>query len=161
MLPNLYFIFDTNTLISAHLLLGSVSFRALNLARRIGIIACTEETFEEFSQSFSRDKFEKYLSIKKRKFDIAEIKSFIEFFRVKFKVSVCRDPDDDKFLSLAEAANAACIVTGDKDLLILSPYKDIPILNPAQFLSYFEEYDNLFMVNEPIEHYGNLNVVFR
>ena len=32
---------------------------------------------------------------------------------------VCRDPDDDQILGTALAAQAACIVTGDKDLLVL------------------------------------------
>lgn len=87
MLPNLYFIFDTNTLISAHLLLGSISFKAFNLARRIGILACTIETFDEFSKSFRRDKFEKYLSIDKRRHDIEETRTFVAFFQVKEKIS--------------------------------------------------------------------------
>ncbi len=155
-----YFIFDTNTLISAHLLLGSISFKALSLARRIGITACTEETFEEFSQSFRRNKFDKYLSVSKRKRDIEDTKTFMEFFRVKVKVCVCRDPDDDKFLSLAATANAACIVTGDKDLLILNPYKNIPILNPSQFIAYFGIPNNSYIVNEPNEIYGNFDFAY-
>jgi len=43
-------------------------------------------------------------------------------------------PRDDKFLSLAISGNANCIVSGDKDLLILNPFRGIPILPPAQFL---------------------------
>jgi len=46
---------------------------------------------------------------------------------------VCRDPDDIKILGLAIASNADYIVTGDKDLLVLKSFQDIPILNPRSF----------------------------
>lgn len=158
---NRYFIFDTNTLISAHILANSVSYKALNLARQIGIIACTLETFKEFEISFTRNKFEKYLSYNRRYVDLVEMKSYIEFFIVKQNISICRDPDDDKFLALAVAANASCIVTGDKDLLILNPYENIPILSPAGFLSYFSEFGDSFIVNEPRIIYGDIKSDFQ
>ena len=47
--------------------------------------------------------------------------------------SLCRDPDDVKILGLAVAANVDCIVTGDKDLLILERFQGIPILTPRSF----------------------------
>jgi len=46
---------------------------------------------------------------------------------------VCRDRDDDNVLALALAASADCIVTGDKDLLDLAEYRDLPILAPGEF----------------------------
>ena len=51
------------------------------------------------------------------------------------KVTACRDPKDDKFLEAALAAQTDCIVSGDADLLELTPYKEIPILRPAEFLA--------------------------
>lgn len=50
-------------------------------------------------------------------------------------VTACRDPKDDKFLQAALAAPTDCIVSGDADLLVLTPYKEIPILRPAEFLA--------------------------
>jgi putative PIN family toxin of toxin-antitoxin system len=50
-------------------------------------------------------------------------------------VSACRDPKDDKFLEAALAAQTDCIVSGDADLLVLTPFQDIPILRPAEFLA--------------------------
>jgi predicted nucleic acid-binding protein len=35
------------------------------------------------------------------------------------------------------AIKADCIVTGDKDLLVLHPFREIPILTPADFLNNF------------------------
>jgi uncharacterized protein len=50
-------------------------------------------------------------------------------------VSVCRDPEDDKFLEAALAGHADYIVSGDGDLLELTPFEAIPILRPAEFLA--------------------------
>lgn len=45
------------------------------------------------------------------------------------------DPFDEMILECALAAEADCIVTGDKKhLLPLGLYRDIPILTPAEFL---------------------------
>jgi uncharacterized protein len=48
---------------------------------------------------------------------------------------VCRDPDDDAVLAPARAAQADVIVSGDDDLLSLTSFDSIPILNPAQALA--------------------------
>jgi len=50
-------------------------------------------------------------------------------------VFACRDPKDDKFLAVALAGQADYIVSGDADLLVLSPFKGIPVLRPAEFLA--------------------------
>jgi uncharacterized protein len=51
------------------------------------------------------------------------------------KVAACRDPKDDKFNEAALAAQTDCIVSGDADLLDLTPFEEIPILRPAEFLA--------------------------
>ncbi|MCE2423479.1 MAG: putative toxin-antitoxin system toxin component, PIN family [Gemmatimonadetes bacterium] len=45
----------------------------------------------------------------------------------------CRDPDDDKLLETALMGAADCLVTGDWDLLEMSPFPNIPILSPTGF----------------------------
>jgi putative PIN family toxin of toxin-antitoxin system len=49
-------------------------------------------------------------------------------------VSNCRDPKDNKFLELAIDGKATSIVTGDKDLLVLHPFRNINIVTPGAFL---------------------------
>jgi putative PIN family toxin of toxin-antitoxin system len=49
-------------------------------------------------------------------------------------VIACRDPKDDKFLEVAVCGDASLIITGDKDLLDLHPYRGISIVTPRQFL---------------------------
>jgi len=51
------------------------------------------------------------------------------------KVTASRDPKDDKFLQAALATQTNYIVSGDADLLDLTPFQDIPILRPAEFLA--------------------------
>lgn len=48
---------------------------------------------------------------------------------------VSRDPDDDHVLACALAAQVALIVSGDKDLLVLGTFNNIPILPAAQALA--------------------------
>jgi putative PIN family toxin of toxin-antitoxin system len=45
----------------------------------------------------------------------------------------CRDADDLPVLGTVLAAKADCLVTGDKDLLVLTPFSGHPILSPRQF----------------------------
>jgi putative PIN family toxin of toxin-antitoxin system len=51
-----------------------------------------------------------------------------------------RDPDDLIILGTAQASQAEVIITGDRDLLILKSFNNIPILTPQDFLkNYFTE----------------------
>ena len=52
----------------------------------------------------------------------------------KTSVKICRDPDDDKILDCALAAEAKYIVSGDKDLLILERFQSVEIVTPSAFL---------------------------
>ncbi|NCJ08720.1 putative toxin-antitoxin system toxin component, PIN family [Synechococcales cyanobacterium C] len=49
---------------------------------------------------------------------------------------VCRDPDDHWVLATAVVGRCGCIITGDKDLLILKSFQDIVILSPSEFWGY-------------------------
>ena len=48
-------------------------------------------------------------------------------------VSVCVDPDDNKFIECAIAGNSKVIVSGDKHLLNVTGYKNIAVLKPREF----------------------------
>src|SRR5574341_1184724 len=48
----------------------------------------------------------------------------------------CRDKEDDWILATAIAGRCQCIITGDKDLLILKKYKGIDIVSPQSFWRY-------------------------
>jgi uncharacterized protein len=57
-----------------------------------------------------------------------------ELVTVVERITACRDPTDDKFLELAVNGHADVIVSGDLDLLVLSPFRGIPIVAPANFV---------------------------
>ena len=56
-----------------------------------------------------------------------------ELVEITTSVTACRDDKDNKFLELAVSGNAD-IVSGDEDLLVLNPFRGIPILTPRNFL---------------------------
>ncbi len=60
-------------------------------------------------------------------FSNAELVTIVE------RIAVCRDPSGDRFLELAVNGRADVIVTGDLDLLVLSPFAGIPIITPMAF----------------------------
>ena len=50
-------------------------------------------------------------------------------------VTESRDPDDNMVIETAIIGECSFVVSGDKDLLTLSSYKEIAIVSPADFLS--------------------------
>jgi predicted nucleic acid-binding protein len=50
-------------------------------------------------------------------------------------VSDCPDFEDNRILELALAANAVLIVSNDRDLLDMSPWRGIPVITPREFAS--------------------------
>jgi putative PIN family toxin of toxin-antitoxin system len=52
----------------------------------------------------------------------------------RLQAPVSKDADDDKFLAAAHAAGAMYIVSGDRDLLEVSGWREILVLKPRDFL---------------------------
>lgn len=65
--------------------------------------------------------------------DVRRIFAKAELVTITERIAVCRDATDDKFLELAVNGRADVIVSGDLDLLVLHPFRDIPIITPAAF----------------------------
>jgi putative PIN family toxin of toxin-antitoxin system len=128
------FVFDTNTLVSAFILPRSTSRKALNKVWEEGIVIISQESADEFTEVFIRPKFDKYLSLETRLEIIDDYISLAYLVKPEMVIAECRDPKDNKFLELACSANAKCIITGDRDLLVLNPFRGIPIKTAAQFL---------------------------
>ena len=130
------FVFDTNAIVSAVLLKQSRSRQAFDKAQRIGRLFVSDETIEELNDVLRRTDFEKYISESLRLEFLAALLREAELVAVTETVVACRDPRDDKFLSLAVSGAANCLISGDKDLLVLNPFRKIPILSPAEFLDH-------------------------
>ena len=96
------------------------------------------KSLDEFKEVIFRKKFERYFVSHEERLELLnELENSIKQFFPSETITACRDPKDNKFLELAIAANASCIITGDKDLLILNPFRNIPILNAVDFLNNF------------------------
>ena len=65
---------------------------------------------------------------------LAKLMAAAELVTITERIAACRDPKDDKFLELAVSGKAEEIVSGDSDLLDLSPFRGIPIVAPARFV---------------------------
>jgi putative PIN family toxin of toxin-antitoxin system len=136
-MKNSLFVFDTNTLISAVLISSSISRKALNIAFKRGTLVFSEETISELNTVLIRSKFDKYISLSDRLdfIQLIENRALIKITTSNF--TDCRDKKDNKFLNLAFDSQSKCIITGDKDLIVLNPFKEIRILSSTDFLSQY------------------------
>jgi len=138
MKTNGIFVFDTNALLSAHLIEGSVNNVAFKKALKLGGIAISTSLLTEFAQVIYRSKFDKYfLTDDVREELIHKIESHLITFEPIEKITEAPDPDDNIILELALAASATAIITGDKKLLSLNPFRGIPIISASNFLKMF------------------------
>lgn len=135
--PERLFIFDTNVLVSAFLFKKGTPRQAFDLALSIGKIRHSTETLDELWEVLVRPKFDPFLSLSDRILLLHGFEQISQHTPVTTSVALCRDPKDDKFLSLALSAQAECIISGDKDLLVLANNFSVPILIPAQFLNIY------------------------
>ncbi len=128
-------VLDTNVIISAIIFGGK--------PRQL-IYMIHEMKFEAY---FSKDIIDEVLEILEMKFDYPknklitvenELTSMGELVEPGVKLSVIKeDPDDDKIIECAVAAEADYIVSGDKHLLSFEKYGNIEILKTADFLELF------------------------
>ena len=79
-------------------------------------------------------KFDRYVGREVRAVYLAQLEAVSEWVSITSAKLGCRDPDDDKLLETALMGEADCLVAGDRDLLEMSPFNDIPILTPVGFL---------------------------
>ena len=130
-------VFDTNVIVSALLLPDSVPRRAFDKALDRGTVLLSLPTLTELNEVFARRRFDKYLLEEERMRFLATLVKASEVVHVTETIGDCRDPRDNKFLELAVSGRADCLISGDEDLLVLNPYRGIPVLTPKEFLNAF------------------------
>lgn len=127
-------VFDTNVLVSY--LLFPNRAHALGIRRLIEAHTTlhSDELLAELMRVLAREKWAPY-------FDAEDVTEFLVWYRefstpvsISEQVHICRDPKDDHVLSLALSGKADCIVTGDRDLLVLDPFRGIAILRVSDAL---------------------------
>jgi putative PIN family toxin of toxin-antitoxin system len=128
-------VLDTNLLVRGMLFRGSTPRLAIVKAHNEGLLLASEATLAEVLEVFQRPIFDRAASIDIREALVREYAQRCKIIAVHSNIRVCRDAKDDKFLSLAVDGRANLIVTADKDLLALHPFRGIAILEPADFLA--------------------------
>ncbi|MFQ6057596.1 MAG: putative toxin-antitoxin system toxin component, PIN family [Anaerolineae bacterium] len=127
-------VFDTNVLISGLLWRGK-AYQCLLLARSgvVQAIYCSE-MMAELSEKL-RDKFR--FSENRIRAVVHDVRRFAERVEISGTLSVVEaDPDDDKFVECAVVGRADAIVSGDRHLLDMDRYQNIPILSAAEFIEW-------------------------
>lgn len=92
------------------------------------------DLLEELNDVFSRSKFDRYLSSEEREDFLEALIERSVLVEITEHMSACRDPSDDKVLELAVNGKAKYIISGDKDLLVLNPFRHIVVITADEFL---------------------------
>jgi putative PIN family toxin of toxin-antitoxin system len=124
---------DTNVIVSAALKSSSLPRVALSWIDRHGCLLKTVVTEQELLLVLRRPHLAAVTAAFYRD-DLAKMLAKAELVTIRERVAACRDQTDDKFLELAVNGSADLIVSGDKDLLVLNPFRGIPIVSPGMFV---------------------------
>ncbi len=129
-------VFDTNVLISA-ILFGGYPRKCFELVIEGKIeLYISEEIIGEFEGVLKREKFG--VAKENLHYIVSSLNSFANFVKPETKLNIVKkDPEDNKFVECAIAAEADFIISGDTHLLELSKIRKIKILNPADFLKHY------------------------
>ncbi len=128
-------VFDTNIFISAFLIPDGHGEQAFLLAQRKHVdlytsVAILTETAQTLRRKFHQEEADVKAALKL-------ISRAAEVLRPTVKVSELKDVPDNRILECAVASHADMIVTGDRSLLALKTFRDIPIMRLADFLRLF------------------------
>jgi putative PIN family toxin of toxin-antitoxin system len=128
-------VFDTNIFISAFVVRGSSAERAFLSAQQRRFDLCTSVPILTETARKLRDKFNQADA------DITAALKLISrastVYRPSVRINVLADTPDNRILECAVAAGADVIVTGDRHLLKLKKYQNIPIIRLADLLRMF------------------------
>ena len=128
-------VIDTNVLISGLPSASSTPAQAVDKAVAKAQLVATTETLRELIAKLHSPKFDRYVRRERRNALLERVASLVEIIDVLQPIRGSRDPKDDKFLEAAVNGRADVIVTDDKDLLDLDPFRGIAIVTPAAYLA--------------------------
>lgn len=131
------FVLDTNVLVSALLLDDSVARAAFDRAVARGRVLLSLPVLAELYEVMTRPRFRKYVSEEDARRFLAAFVWKTDWVEATEVLRVCRDPKDNKFLELAVSGRATHMISGDKGLISLSPFRGIVIVTPGVFLRDF------------------------
>lgn len=124
---------DTNVFISAALKDKSLPAMAVHLIEQRGILLKSTATERQLFDVLNRPYFASLIAPVTLEW-FKKLLATAEAITITERIAACRDSTDDKFLELAVNGKADLIVSGDADLLVLNPFRNIPIVQPATFV---------------------------
>lgn len=124
---------DTNVFISAALKDKSLPALAVRLVTQRGTFLKSAVTEQQLVEVIARPYLAKLIAPETRD-GLLDLLAKAELVTITERIAACRDATDDKFLDVAVNGRADLILTGDKDLLVLHPFRDISIVEPAIFI---------------------------
>ena len=132
------YVFDTNVIVSALLFENSKPAQALRYALANGEVLLSLDLLEELNEVLGREKFNRYVTSEEREEFLAALVERAVLVEITENVQECRDPKDDKVLELALNGEAQYIISGDGDLLVLHPFRDVLVITADEFLQTME-----------------------
>ena len=134
-------VIDTNVWISAWLSAQGAPAQVVRRAVLAADVVFTDQTFDELNTRIWRPKFDRYLSLERRQQLLHDAAAIGHWVKVPAEISsktFCRDPDDDKLIHAALAAEAQWIISGDQDMLAVAGalrVQGIHVCTPADGLT--------------------------
>lgn len=128
------YVFDTNVIISALLFENSKPAQALRYALANGEILLSLDLLEELNEVLGRERFSRYVTREEREEFLEALVERAVLVEITESVQACRDPKDNKVLELALSGAAQYIISGDRDLLVLHPFRDVLVVTIDEFL---------------------------
>jgi putative PIN family toxin of toxin-antitoxin system len=131
---------DTIVLIRAALLNSSEPAALLRRVLVQAQLVFSPVTIQELETRLWRTKFDRYVTMDDRRLllhDLAAVAEWVEPDETVCTATFSRDPADDKFVHAALVARAACLASGDANLLTLGQVEGTRIVTPARGLRQF------------------------
>ena len=130
-------VFDTSTLIGVMLKPQSLPAQVFYHAAKYHRLVASSETIDELVEVTLRDKLDRFRKREERLTVLAYYQSLVMVVPITEVMTDCRDEKDNKFLSAAVSGQVDLLVSSDDDLLVLNPYRGIPVLTPRQYAEQF------------------------
>ena len=133
-------VIDTNVFISA-VFFGGLPLQVLqSVISKQNDAYISPEIWDEYNDVIER-MTKKYPSRLKQQL-IDETFKLFKVIMPSAEINICRDPDDNKFISCALDAECMYIVSGDDDLLSLENIDGVAICTPSEFLNAMKTEEN-------------------
>ena len=125
-------VIDTGVFISAAIKARTAPNMAVYQAEQRGVLLKSHATEAELMDVIDRPYLARLIASAARD-RLVRLMAMAELVTITERFAACRDAKDDKFLELAVNGHADLILTGDNDLLVLNPFRGIPIVAPVGF----------------------------